>query len=79
MDSEFSPEPTFRDYLQITDRRKWWTIGVFALVVIGTLLLTLRATPQYRATSTVLVKGSVVQDVVATGGVVASRRELNNA
>ncbi|MCP4085964.1 MAG: polysaccharide biosynthesis tyrosine autokinase [Actinomycetia bacterium] len=79
MDSEFSPELTFRDYMQIADRRKWWIIGVFALVVIGTLLLTLRATPQYRATSTVLVKGSVVQDVVATGGVVASRRELNNA
>ncbi|MCP5026632.1 MAG: polysaccharide biosynthesis tyrosine autokinase [Actinomycetia bacterium] len=79
MDSELPPELSLRDYLQIANRHKWWIIGVFALVMIGTLLFTLRATPQYRAHSTVLAKGSVVQDVVATGGVVANRRELNNA
>ena len=59
MMSEFATEPSFRAYLQILARRKWW-VGLAAVLGLGaSLALSLTAHKQYSATAQLLVQPSV--------------------
>ncbi|MGH3217628.1 MAG: polysaccharide biosynthesis tyrosine autokinase [Streptosporangiaceae bacterium] len=56
--TEFGTEPTFRTYLQILRRRKWW-VGLIAVLGLGaSLAFALTAHKQYSATAQLLVQPS---------------------
>ena len=58
MMTEFGSEPTFRSYLQILRRRKWW-VSLIAVVGLGaSLAFALTAHKQYSATAQLLVQAS---------------------
>jgi uncharacterized protein involved in exopolysaccharide biosynthesis len=57
--TEFGTEPSFRAYLQILRRRKWW-VGLTAALGLGaSLAFSLTAHKQYSATAQLLVQPSV--------------------
>ena len=56
--TEFGTEPTFRTYLQILRRRKWW-VGVIVVLGLGaSLAFVFTAHKQYSATAQLLVQSS---------------------
>jgi len=56
--TEFGTEPTFRAYLQILRRRKWW-VGLIAVLSLGaSLAFAFTAHKQYSATAQLLVQSS---------------------
>jgi capsular exopolysaccharide synthesis family protein len=56
--TEFGPEPTFRTYLHILRRRKWWVGSIAVLALAASLALSLTAHKQYSATAQLLVQAS---------------------
>jgi polysaccharide biosynthesis transport protein len=63
--TEFGTEPSFRSYLQILRRRKWW-IGLAAALGLGvSLAFSLTAQKEYSATAQLLVQPSVDESGVA--------------
>jgi capsular exopolysaccharide synthesis family protein len=54
--SEFDAEPTFRSYLHILRRRKWWVGSITVLGLAASLAFSLNAHKQYSATAQVLVQ-----------------------
>jgi succinoglycan biosynthesis transport protein ExoP len=57
--TEFGTEPSFRAYLQILRRRKWWVAVAAALGLAASLAFSLTAHKQYSATAQLLVQPSV--------------------
>ncbi len=57
--TEFGTEPSFRAYLQILRRRKWWVAVAAALGLAASLAFALTAHKQYSATAQLLVQPSV--------------------
>lgn len=68
-------ELDLRAYWRVIVRRRWLILGVFAAAIVLTLLVTLRQTPIYAATATLVIETTAprvldkdqVQDVVETG------------
>jgi capsular exopolysaccharide synthesis family protein len=58
MTAEFGAEPTFRTYLMILRRRKWWVAALTVLGLTAGLAFALTAHKQYSATAQVLVQPS---------------------
>ena len=56
--NEFGSEPTFRTYLQILRRRKWWVCSIAVLGLAASLVFSLTAHKQYSATAQLLVQPS---------------------
>src|SRR6202035_3788679 len=56
---QFGPEPSFRAYLHILRRRKWWVGVAVALGLAASLAFSLTAHKQYSATAQLLVQPSV--------------------
>src|SRR6202167_3971890 len=57
--TEFGTEPSFRTYLQVLRRRKWWVSVAAALGLAAALAFSLTAHKQYSATAQLLVQPSV--------------------
>jgi polysaccharide biosynthesis transport protein len=57
--TEFGTEPSFRAYLQILGRRKWWVVLTVALGLAGSLAFALTAHKEYSATAQLLVQPSL--------------------
>src|SRR5580704_16149239 len=57
--TEFGTEPSFRAYLQILRRRKWWVGVAAALGLAASLAFSLTAHKQYSATAQLLVQPSI--------------------
>ncbi len=57
--TEFGTEPSFRSYLQILRRRKWWVGLAAALGLAASLAFSLTAQKEYSATAQLLVQPSV--------------------
>src|SRR5580698_7439842 len=53
--TEFGTEPSFRTYLQVLRRRKWWVSVAAALGLAAALAFSLTAHKQYSATAQLLV------------------------
>jgi capsular exopolysaccharide synthesis family protein len=56
--TEFGTEPTFRTYLQVLRRRKWWVGLIAVLGLAASLAFALTAHKQYSATAQLLVQPS---------------------
>ncbi len=56
--AEFGTEPTFRAYLQILRRRKWWVGFIASLCLAASLAFAFTAHKQYSATAQLLVQPS---------------------
>jgi len=56
--TEFGTEPTFRTYLQILRRRKWWVASIAVLGLAASLAFSFTAHKQYSATAQLLVQPS---------------------
>ena len=69
--TEFGTEPTFRAYLQILRRRKWWVGSITVLGLAASLAFALTAHKQYSAAAQLLVQPSV-----ATGGLGAAQQPV---
>lgn len=59
MITEFRTEPTFRTYLLVLRRRKWWIVSLALLGLAGSLAFAFSAHKQYSATAQVLVQPTV--------------------
>jgi len=59
MMTEFGTEPTFRGYLHILRRRKWWVSSIAVLGLAASLAFSLTAHKQYSATAQLLVQPSI--------------------
>jgi capsular exopolysaccharide synthesis family protein len=59
MMTEFGTEPTFRSYVHILRRRKWWAASITVLAVAASLAFSLTAHKQYSATAQLLVQPSI--------------------
>ena len=57
--TEFGTEPSFRAYLQILRRRKWWVGLAAALGLAASLAFSLTAHKEYSATAQLLVQPSI--------------------
>jgi polysaccharide biosynthesis transport protein len=57
--TEFGTEPSFRAYLHILRRRKWWVVLTVALGLAGSLAFALTAHKEYSATAQLLVQPSL--------------------
>src|SRR5579863_8013233 len=57
--TEFGTEPSFRSYLQILRRRKWWVVLTVVLGLAGSLAFALTAHKEYSATAQLLVQPSL--------------------
>lgn len=57
--AELGTEPTFRGYLQILRRRKWWVGSITVLGLAASLAFSLTAHKQYSATAQLLVQPSL--------------------
>jgi succinoglycan biosynthesis transport protein ExoP len=57
--TEFGTEPSFRAYLQILRRRKWWVVLTVVLGLAGSLAFALTAHKEYSATAQLLVQPSL--------------------
>jgi succinoglycan biosynthesis transport protein ExoP len=57
--TEFGTEPSFRSYLHILRRRKWWVVLAVALGLAASLAFSLTAHKQYSATAQLLVQPSI--------------------
>jgi capsular exopolysaccharide synthesis family protein len=71
--TEFGTEPTFRSYVHILRRRKWWAASITVLALAASLGYAFHAHKQYSATAQLLVQPSidpggigVVQEVPVT-------------
>src|SRR5579862_5325486 len=64
--TEFGTEPTFRAYLQILRRRKWWVGSIAVLGLGASLAFSLTAHKQYAATAQLLVQPSLATSGVGT-------------
>ena len=49
-------EVDLRQYLKVLFHRRWWAIGVFLVVLIGTAYITFTTTPIYKATAEIMVR-----------------------
>ena len=73
--SERGEELDIRAYLRVLRRRRWTALGVFAAIVLLTMVVTLRQTRIYAATTSIIIdltapkvlNSKDVQDVVETG------------
>jgi capsular exopolysaccharide synthesis family protein len=63
--TEIGTEPSFRAYLHVLRRRKWWVVSITLLGLAASLALSLTAHKQYSATAQLLVQPSVT---AATAG-----------
>jgi len=59
MMTEFGTEPSFRAFLHILHRRKWWVVLAAALGLAASLAFSLTAHKQYSATAQLLVQPSI--------------------
>jgi polysaccharide biosynthesis transport protein len=59
--TEFDAEPTFRSYVMLLRRRKWWVTTLALLGLAISLTFTLTARKQYSATAQILVQSPVDQ------------------
>jgi polysaccharide biosynthesis transport protein len=66
MMTQFGTEPSFRSYLQILRRRKWWVGSIIVFGLVVSLAFSLTAHKQYSATAQLLVEPSV--DAGGLGG-----------
>ena len=57
--TELGTEPSFRTYLQILRRRKWWVASITVLGLAASLAFSLTAHKQYSATAQLLVQSSL--------------------
>ncbi len=57
--TEFGAEPSFRGYLQILQRRKWWIVSIAVLGLVLSLAVSLTAHKMYSASAQLLVQPSV--------------------
>jgi polysaccharide biosynthesis transport protein len=57
--TEFGTEPSFRAYLQIMRRRKWWVVLIAGLGLAGSLAFALTVPKEYSATAQLLVQPSI--------------------
>ncbi len=57
--AELGSEPSFRAYLHVLRRRKWWLASITLLGLAASLALSLTAHKQYSATAQLLVQPSV--------------------
>jgi succinoglycan biosynthesis transport protein ExoP len=57
--AELGTEPSFRAYLHVLRRRKWWLASITLLGLAASLALSLTAHKQYSATAQLLVQPSV--------------------
>jgi polysaccharide biosynthesis transport protein len=59
--TEFDAEPTFRSYVMLLRRRKWWVITLAVLGLAASLAFTFTARKQYSATAQILVQAPADQ------------------
>ena len=57
--TEFGTEPSFRTYLYILRRRKWWVASITVIGLAASLAISLTAHKQYSATAQLLVQPTV--------------------
>jgi capsular exopolysaccharide synthesis family protein len=57
--TENGTEPSFRAYLHVLRRRKWWVASIALLGLVAALALSLTSAKQYTATAQLLVQPSV--------------------
>jgi len=57
--TEFGTEPTFRSYVHILRRRKWWAASITVLALAASLAFAFHAHKQYSATAQLLVEPSI--------------------
>jgi capsular exopolysaccharide synthesis family protein len=57
--TELGTEPSFRAYLHVLRRRKWWMVSITLLGLAASLALSLTSHKQYSATAQLLVQPSV--------------------
>jgi len=62
--NELGPEPTFRGYVLILRRRKWWVVSLALLGLAVSLAFSLTARKQYSATAQLLVQPSAAANGV---------------
>ena len=65
--TQFGTEPSFRAYLHILRRRKWWVGLAAALGLAASLAFSLTAHKQYSASAQLLVQSSVGASAVDSG------------
>lgn len=71
--TESADELDLRHYIDVLLRRKWAVIASVVVVVVVALALTVRQTPQYRASAEVLLRSSTAEEIL--GG--SSNAETN--
>jgi tyrosine-protein kinase len=64
--TEPGTEPSFRAYLHVLRRRKWWVMSIALLGLAASLALSLTAHKQYSATAQLLVQPSVTAGTAGT-------------
>ena len=64
--TEFGTEPSFRTYLHVLRRRKWWVASAGTLGLAASLAFALTAHKQYSATAQLLVQPSVAASSAGT-------------
>jgi succinoglycan biosynthesis transport protein ExoP len=64
--AELGAEPSFRAYLHVLRRRKWWVVSIALLGLAASLALSLTAHEQYSATAQLLVQPSVAAGTAGT-------------
>ncbi len=72
------PEMTLRDYAAVIWRRKWLVIIPIVVTAVTAALLSVSATPKYRASADVLVQIPPTASSVGTSGSVMSPRMVEN-
>jgi capsular exopolysaccharide synthesis family protein len=64
--TELGTEPSFRAYLHVLRRRKWWVVSITLLGLAASLALSLTSHKQYSATAQLLVQPSVTATSAGT-------------
>ncbi len=64
--TEPGTEPSFRAYLHVLRRRKWWVVSITLLGLAASLALSLTSHKQYSATAQLLVQPSVTAATAGT-------------
>ena len=62
-------ELTFQDYLSIMRRRAPYLIGIFAAVLLISVIVAIAIPPTYRSTGTIMVESQKIPDTVVPAGV----------
>src|SRR5947209_17936890 len=64
--TEPGTEPSFRAYLHVLRRRKWWVVSIVLLGLAASLALSLTSHQQYSATAQLLVQPAVTAATAGT-------------